>query len=352
MGNKSNSSITIFYFSGTGNARNVANWIKNIAENENVNTEILNISEHRIVKKTESPTIGFISPTHGFNYPPIMFHFLFRFPKGKGEKVFLMNTRAGMKMGKFFIPGLSGMALYFAALLLWLKGYKIIALKPIDLPSNWISLHPGLKQKVVDSLFARRKAETERFAHKLVSGKTDFRALREIVQDLIITPIALLYYFVGRFVLAKTFIASSKCNNCNLCISKCPVKAIKTIDKRPFWTYKCESCMQCMNNCPEKAIETAHGFLALSIVVSSSVLLNYFYQYFEINKFLTDSFPSYIANSIIFIFDNLVFVAVLFAAYRLNHFLLRFSIYEKLVVYSSLTKYKFWRRYKVKKTLP
>ncbi len=39
--------------------------------------------------------VVFVSPIHGFNYPPVMVNFLLRFPKGKNPVV-LMNTRAGM----------------------------------------------------------------------------------------------------------------------------------------------------------------------------------------------------------------------------------------------------------------
>jgi flavodoxin len=40
---KSFKKIIIYYFSGTGNARSVAAWIKSKAETENVETEIIDI---------------------------------------------------------------------------------------------------------------------------------------------------------------------------------------------------------------------------------------------------------------------------------------------------------------------
>ena len=249
-------------------------------------------------------------------------------------------------MGKWFVQGLSGMALYFSALVLWLKGYKIIAMKGIDLPSNWISFHPGLKQKVVDSIYKRREKQTKEFASKILSGKRDFRALREIIQDLLITPIAVLYYIIGRFFLAKSFIASNKCNNCNLCINECPINAIKTVYGRPYWTYKCESCMHCMNSCPQRAIETAHGFITLVIFIVNYLILKQLFNYSEIEEFIFDQVP-FGGKLINFIFKSAIMLGVLFLSYHINHFLLRFSFYEKFVVYSSLTKYKFWRRYKI-----
>jgi hypothetical protein len=49
-----------------------------------------------------------------------------------------MNTRAGVKLGQLFLPGLSGIALLLAAVVLMAKGYSIAGMRPIDMPSNWL----------------------------------------------------------------------------------------------------------------------------------------------------------------------------------------------------------------------
>ena len=148
--------------------------------------------------------IGFCYPTHGFNAPPIVLKFIRKFNKGTSD-IFLLNTRAGMKLFKLFTPGLSGIALLLPALILKLKGYKIRAYRPIDLPSNWISLHPGLRKKVVDSIFNRCKRIVDSFSEKILSRKRVYRGLLDLPIDLAISPIALGYYFYGRFGIAKTF---------------------------------------------------------------------------------------------------------------------------------------------------
>ena len=129
------------------------------------------------------------------------------------------------------------------------------------MPSNWISIHPGLNDRTVKYLHKKNKERVGVFAQKIIQGKSYFKALLE-VYDLLLAPIALGYFVAGRFFLAKTFYASRDCNNCDLCIKSCPVRAIIKVDNRPFWTFNCESCMKCMSSCPEKAIETGHGFIA------------------------------------------------------------------------------------------
>ncbi|MDA3894023.1 MAG: EFR1 family ferrodoxin [Salinivirgaceae bacterium] len=336
-------SITIYYFTGTGNSGKVAEWFAETANQNNIKTELINIGEiNRRYSTPPNPEslIVFISPIHGFNYPPAMLHYLWRFPKGK-NKVILMNTRAGMRIGKLITPGLTGVAFILGWLFLMIKGYRIKGMRPVDMPSNWISVHPGLNQRAIKYLHIRNRKRVVAFAEKVLSGKSSFKALLEIVQDIAVAPIAVLYYLFGRFFLAKSYYASKDCNNCGLCIKKCPVKAIKWVNNRPFWTLDCESCMKCMSNCPKLAIETAHGSLTVFFIIYSGILVGLFYKYFELFFFQ-------IANPIIPIIIKWVIpIFFVFLWYRLTHFLLRFRLFERLMVYTSLTKYKFWgRRYK------
>ncbi len=342
--------IIIYYFSGTGNAEAVSQWFSMVSEEMEVACELIHLgkADRKNIPVPEKNTlIGFISPTHGFNFPPIMFHFILRFPRGMKNPVFIFNTRAGLKLHKLFLPGLSGMALYFNAIILMLKGYRIRALKSVDLPSNWISVHPGVRRKVVDSMIEREKRRTKIFAGKILEGKRVFRGLVPVIIDIAVTPIAFLYYLIGRFFLAKTFFASHDCTDCGLCDKSCPVKAIKIVDQRRFWSWKCESCMQCMNICPERAIETAHGFVAIVIFLLSGIVLIQLNKWLELPAFYDRIFPVRIAGYVEFAVDNIILVGMIFISYRIFHFLLRYRIFERLFVYTSFTHWKFWRRYRV-----
>ncbi len=340
--------LVVYYFSGTGNSENVARWLADAAREKGMEANLTNIAKaDRLAILTPEPNtlIAFCSPIHGFNYPPVMLNFILRFPKAKNH-VLLLNTRAGMLIGKWNVPGLTGIAFYFSALILKLKGYSIRAMFPVDLPSNWISVHPGLNDRTVKFLHERNREKVNRFAEKVLTGGTDFRAVREIIQDVLISPISLGYYFIGRFFFAKTYYASADCDNCGLCIKSCPVKAIKTVDNRPFWTFNCESCMHCMSYCPKRAIETAHGSVVLITVLSSLVVSGLFYSYFR--ELFFDIEHTFLG----FVLESALFLGILAIWYRLLHYAMRFKFVERLVVYTSLTKYKFWgRRYRaLKKT--
>ncbi|MBK8806726.1 MAG: EFR1 family ferrodoxin [Bacteroidales bacterium] len=255
------SKLLIYYFSGTGNSKNVALWMSSVASKRNIESVIINIAEidrTSITPPLKGELLVFISPIHGFNYPPAMMHFIGRFPKGENN-VLLMNTRAGMLIGNFITPGLTGIAFLLSSLLLKMKGYSIVGMAPFDLPSNWISVHPGLNDKTIKIIHQKIKPKVLDCTEKVLSGKTNFAALREIVQDVIVSPISVMYYLIGRFLFAKSNFASADCNNCDICIKNCPVKAIIKVNNRPFWTYNCESCMKCMSHCPKKLLKPLMG---------------------------------------------------------------------------------------------
>lgn len=339
--------LILFYFTGTGNALTAANWISEIAAEKNVQVEIRKITPSLEIAKDEIPDstlIGFCYPTHGFNAPPVVLNFLLRFPK-QNNKVFLLNTRAGMKLSRLFLPGLSGLAQLAPACILRLKGLKTIGFQPMDLPSNWISIHPGLRSKVIDSIFERCKRKTHKFAEKIFSGKNVYQGLLSLPIDLLISPVSIGYYFFGRFVLAKTFVAGINCNSCGLCQKECPVSAIKMKSLRPFWTKKCESCMHCMNVCPQRAIQTPHVFvvilfwlvfslLPLTAIKELATVYPVFSEYFDLSFNL---------------FVIITGLPIIFFSYHILHFLMRFKIFQWIITYTSLTKFNFWRRYSAPK---
>ena len=65
--------VVIYYFSGTGNARNVALWLKQVAKENAIESQVKNVAQMDLFSM-EPPDpdalIVFVSPVHGFNYPP------------------------------------------------------------------------------------------------------------------------------------------------------------------------------------------------------------------------------------------------------------------------------------------
>jgi ferredoxin len=343
-------SLYIYYISGTGNARISSEWIADEAEKMGVKTVVQQIDRlENIVMPSpfEQPLIGFAFPTHGFNAAPIMLRFIAGFPRDLSRNVFLLNTRAGMKLSKLFMPGLSGMALLMPAFILWLKGYSCIGFRPIDLPSNWIPVHPGLKKKVIESIFLRCEGIVRSFAQKLLSGKKVYRGLYSMPVDLLVSPIALAYYIGGRFFLSKTFVANYNCNNCGLCIKECPTASIRYVANRPYWKLSCESCMRCLNHCPQKAIEATHGMAVVFWIIFTSINAQIILLLIRILNIQPQVWWWKIAEEIISIGGMILIASLL---YRIMHYFMAFKPVRYLVRFTSLTAFSFWRRYSPNKS--
>jgi ferredoxin len=343
--------LQLFYFSGTGNARNVAQWLAAEwrARDRQASVSDLTKVQARSVQIGDGDEVGFASPTHGFNFPPVTLDFLFAFPRAPNRnRAFIVNTRAGVRLLGLHLPGLSGAAQMLAAFVLLAKGYRVVGMRPIDLPSNWISIHPGLREDNVRAIYDRCSAITRRFAERLLDGKRDYRALWDLPQDLLITPVSLGYYLIGRFWFAKSFIASGACDACGVCIKGCPVKALSLVDGRPFWSYRCESCMRCMNQCPKRAIETAHGFAVAVPVLLSLGLSALVYPVLRnvAPAWMHDGAMTLVVRNVL---EAALMLLVLFGSYRLLHRALRWRWFERLVVWTSLTHFGFWRRYRAPK---
>jgi ferredoxin len=338
-------SLYIYYISGTGNAKASSGWIADEAIKKGLKViiqQIDRLENIRMPSPGEEPLIGFAFPTHGFNAAPIMLRFIAGFPSRLCRHIFLLNTRAGMKLYKIFTPGMSGVALLLPAFILWLKGYRCIGFRPVDLPSNWISLHPGIKKKVIDSIFIRCERIVRAFAVKILSGKKVYRGLYSLPTDILISPVAFGYYIAGRFFLSKTFIANYNCTNCGLCIKECPTSSIKLVQNRPYWKLTCESCMRCMNHCPEKAIETAHGMAVAIYMLIIAINTWFALTTMKLFNIQPDVWWWKLTIQITSIALT-VFIPAL--VYIILHYSMEFKPVKYLIRFTSLTALPFWRRY-------
>lgn len=253
--------LQVYYFSGTGNAYTAAKWTEESGRKENVLTEIHSIEEKGSLYPLASEgrsLIVFSFPTHGFAPPWIMLKFMWLFPRLKNTDVLFINTKAGFKLWKFYIPGMTGLAQWLPALIFRIKGYRIAGLLPLDMPHSWVSFFPPNPTSMYPPMLDRCHRIVNTMCAAVFTGKIYFRytVWTQLWFDLLVAWITPLYLFIGRFFLAKTLFSSYKCNSCRLCEINCPVNAIEMKGGMPYWNYKCESCMRCMNLCPQKSIQS------------------------------------------------------------------------------------------------
>lgn len=320
--------LYIYYFSGTGNAMSAAKWIQDNGEKAHIETHLLCIEklENFHLSPPEGKTLlAFTYPTHGFAAPWIMLKFLCRFPRIANADVLFVNTKAGSKLWKFHLPGMTGFAQWLSIFIFWFKGYSVKGSLPLDMPHSWISVFPPNPHGYCVQMTDRCQRIVNKMCDRVFSGKRYFRytVWTQLWFDIAVSWIVPLYVFLGRFYLAKTLFSSYKCNECRICETNCPVNAIEIRGGMPYWKYTCESCMRCMNICPQKSIQS--WFTRIALIV-----------YLLIFAGIT------LANM-----DEYLVIALLhilfFPIYWLFIKLMQVKFINILFTYTSLTRY--WNRY-------
>ena len=335
--------------SGTGNSYRVAEWVSRIAEKEGIPKVEFSSIETGIADEREQEgtgILGLVMPAHGFTTPWHMIKFACKLPRTRQSHAFSISTRAGLKFGKIFPPGLSGTATFLTALILFLKGYNVRGTTAIDMPSNWMSLHSGLKHSKAEAVIKRNKPKAESFMQAILSGRKQWLTLNNLYESiggLLLLPVSVLYLFAARFFLAKLFFSNWKCNSCGICAEKCPVEAISMRGKgkaRPYWKYNCESCMRCMAFCPVEAVEAGHSWGVILFYITCSAAAMHFLSLLKSHISALNFISGLWLESI---FVLLYFYFALGVSYFFFSLIVRIPIINRLFTLTTLTHW--YRRY-------
>lgn len=335
--------------SGTGNTFRVASWIRNQLAQKNIATHIHSIkskSAAHIQTSRKNELIGFLMPTHGFTAPWLMIKFALFLPFGRWNHAFVVATRAGTKFGRLFLPGIAGSTCFLISLILFLKGYLVRGVASFDMPSNWMSLHPGFKKVNAGAIIERTKPLVSDFIQRISTGKLNWLTINnlyELIWTALLSFISILYLIIGRFTLAKIWFTNNGCNGCKLCERHCPVNAIKMVGRRnpkPYWKYNCESCMRCMAYCPTKAIEASQPLLIAFVMISFFPFSNYV---LSAARSLLPDMSINLPWAAQFALDLFFIYLSFFLSYYIFYFLTRIPWINTLMTYTTGTH--FYRRY-------
>ena len=349
-------SATICFWSGTGNSYRVSNWLGKIADIRGLETQVISLDKAKSEKKMQNRKEGFIAivfPTHGFTAPWYVLKSVWKLPQGNTTHVFCIATRAGLKFGSLFIPGISGSATFVIALILLLKGYKVRGAMSVDMPSNWYSLHPIQGRKSHEAIIDRAEYKVASFMEKVLSNSRIWftgNNLYEGILGTILSLISIAYLLLGRFFLAKLFFANNNCDGCGICALNCTVKAIamRGKDRRiPFWKYNCESCMKCAAFCPHNAIETGHSWGVILYFISALPISVYLLALIGVDSASIGKFDR---NWVGTMLDIIYFYPAIFISYYIFNLLVRIPLLNYFFTHTTMTHLSFWGRYREPKT--
>jgi len=269
----SRETLSIFFFSGSGNTEHVANLFSSELSSD-FDIKLINIDN--VIRKGEKfdddfHKAGLIYPVHALNAPKNVIKFLKKhLPKGKNRSFFIVKSPGD--------PFFNGGATYELRKILSRKGYEISQEETIVMPAN---VFLGYRKAFIEKILITAQKRVKDLSKKIVTNRISLHK----------NPLWLRFstWFFSRLesygspIFGKDLRVNSKCNSCELCQKVCPTGNIKLIDGKPKFGWKCLICMRCIYKCPQDAIAPRFfGFFKVK-------------NYYNINKFkdLSKSYLKY-----------------------------------------------------------
>ena len=237
----------IFYFSGTGNSKWIANQLSKEQKEDLVFIpDALRSGVLEFCLKEEE-TIGFVFPIYSWAPPEIVLSFI--------QKLSLKGYR-GQYL--FFVCSCgddTGLTQQVLTKAFRHKGWECHAGFSVTMPNNYVLL-PGFD---VDSEELERKKLAESVAelkriNTLISKREHLFSCHEgsipFIKTRIINPL------FNRFQMSpKHFYVTDDCIGCRRCEKNCPMENITMSEGRPVWGMNCTSCLACYHVCPRQSVQ-------------------------------------------------------------------------------------------------
>ena len=240
----------IFYFSGCGNSRHVAEMLAQGLHDNLVFIPEAAREDHFDYALAEGKWLGFVFPVYSWAPPKLVLDFVKQLQLAtKPEYVYFACT-CGDECGhteKFFRKAIQE------------KGWELSAGFSVKMPETYVGmagfkLDPAekarKKMEEADATITRnipRLLAKERFSEMMVGS---FPWLKSHV----INPSFNKYATDDR-----KYRFTEKCIGCGKCVEVCPLKNISLEDGHPQWNGNCTMCMACYHHCPVNAIHYGKG---------------------------------------------------------------------------------------------
>lgn len=239
----------IFYFSGTGNSRWVADEL-----GKTLNERLVSIVEALKEKKEElsfplsaAEKVVFVFPVHSWGPAVLVSRFIsrLRLEEYKNQSVYFVCT-CGDDCGNTD---------QIMCKLLRKRGIGLTDGFSIQMPNTYVLL-PGFdvdKESVAAEKLGKAPERLREIADCILQQKKgelyfrgSFPALKSFT-----------YPFFTHWVIGKNkFYATDACVSCGLCAEVCPTDTIAlSASGKPAWKDTCVQCMACYHRCPTHAIE-------------------------------------------------------------------------------------------------
>lgn len=240
----------IFYFSGAGNSRHVAERLS-AATGETLLPIDRCLREGKLhASLAQGESLGFVFPTHFWGLPAIVHEFIRRFSVTRAEEgnvpVYVYGVATyGTSVG----AALSQLKRALAA-----RGLRLTARFALRMVDTWTPLFD--LTDTAKNLRRTRKAEA---ALNRIAADVCARKSGPFLPTALPVWLGCLQYagYGGRRRTRHFHVIAERCTACHLCMRECPVQAIGCDEAgRPVWhKEQCTLCLRCLHRCPAFAIQ-------------------------------------------------------------------------------------------------
>ncbi len=235
----------IFYFTGTGNSKYVADRLGAMTGEPVVSIADAQ-KQGRPAFDARDQAVGFVLPIYFYGIPTIVADFVrgMELQLDKGAYVYAVFT-----CGKS--TGAAGDAF---AILLQEREIHLCGMCGIQMPDNYIPLLNPPDETEEKRILKKADAAIDKIYEQVRSRYTGDMILCRGAAPKLVSKMMYPFYERGRKT--RKFYADQNCNGCGLCESVCPANVIRMKDNKPEWTApQCVFCMGCINRCPRHAIQ-------------------------------------------------------------------------------------------------
>lgn len=238
----------VFYFSGTGNSKHVAQCLAHATKEKCVSiTDCMRNGEFSF-SLCKDERVGFVTPVYFWGLPDIVVRFL--------NLLNITDLRHHFIYHVVTFGTSTGQAHYIMQQLLKHKGLWLDAKNNVRMVDVWTPLFD-----VSNHEKCMRKTEE---AEKTITQITEWAVARKAgnFDNLRLPHWLARWYYLTYDSQRKTkhfHVMKDKCIGCNQCAHQCPEQAITCKDGYPVWTKeKCTLCLKCLHHCPQFAIHYGH----------------------------------------------------------------------------------------------
>lgn len=226
----------IFYFSGTGNSKWVAEELAKRINDKAV--DMMSVSEERL---TKDEVVGVVFPIYAWSPAEPVIDFV-KTLQTAGKFIFGIGTcadEAGLAMEQLQ------------------KYVSLNSTYSIKMPNNYIIASHVESEEVIKGKLKDASVQLDLIAEEIKARKSAHRITKGKMAKLKSSVIAFGFNKFGR--ITKPFKVTDACVGCSQCATTCPAKTIEMVNGKPKWQEKCYQCLKCIHTCPTQAIEYGKG---------------------------------------------------------------------------------------------